>query len=43
MQSFLQLKNVLCVGGSWLCPADAIEQQDWAAIEAIAQRTVARL
>lgn len=43
MQSFLQLKNVLCVGGSWLCPADAIARQDWAAIETIAQQTVARL
>lgn len=43
MQSFLQLKNVLCVGGSWLCPADAVARQDWAAIEAIARRTMAHL
>ena len=43
MQSFLQLKNVLCVGGSWLCPTDAVARQDWAAIEAIARRTMAHL
>jgi len=39
MGAFLALKNVLCVGGSWLCPADAVALQDWAAIEAIAQQT----
>jgi 2-dehydro-3-deoxyphosphogluconate aldolase/(4S)-4-hydroxy-2-oxoglutarate aldolase len=43
MQSFLMLKNVLCVGGSWLCPVDVVEQQDWAAIEAIARRTRAQI
>lgn len=34
---FLALPNVACVGGSWLVPADALEQGDWARITALAQ------
>ncbi|MEO7775755.1 MAG: bifunctional 4-hydroxy-2-oxoglutarate aldolase/2-dehydro-3-deoxy-phosphogluconate aldolase [Steroidobacteraceae bacterium] len=34
---FLALPNVLCVGGSWVAPADLIEQGDWAGIEALAR------
>jgi 2-dehydro-3-deoxyphosphogluconate aldolase/(4S)-4-hydroxy-2-oxoglutarate aldolase len=34
---FLALPNVLCVGGSWVVPADRIESGDWAAIEALAR------
>ncbi len=26
---FLRLPNVACVGGSWVCPATAIQNQDW--------------
>jgi 2-dehydro-3-deoxyphosphogluconate aldolase/(4S)-4-hydroxy-2-oxoglutarate aldolase len=26
---YLALPNVLCVGGSWLTPADAIQRRDW--------------
>ncbi|MES2934073.1 MAG: bifunctional 4-hydroxy-2-oxoglutarate aldolase/2-dehydro-3-deoxy-phosphogluconate aldolase [Pseudomonadota bacterium] len=33
---FLALKNVACVGGSWLTPKDAILAGDWAKITAIA-------
>ena len=34
---FLNLPNVACVGGSWLVPADALAQGDWARIEALAR------
>ncbi len=33
----LSLPNVACVGGSWLVPADALAQGDWARIEALAR------
>ena len=33
----LALPNVACVGGSWLVPADALAQGDWARIEALAR------
>ncbi|UGB38155.1 bifunctional 4-hydroxy-2-oxoglutarate aldolase/2-dehydro-3-deoxy-phosphogluconate aldolase [Frateuria soli] len=39
---FLALPNVLCVGGSWLTPADKLATGDWAGIEALA-RAAARL
>jgi 2-dehydro-3-deoxyphosphogluconate aldolase/(4S)-4-hydroxy-2-oxoglutarate aldolase len=34
---FLALPNVLCVGGSWLTPADRLAAGDWAGIEALAR------
>lgn len=34
---FLALPNVLCVGGSWLTPADKLAAGDWAAIELLAR------
>ena len=34
---YLQLKNVACVGGSWITPADAVKAGDWAKIEALAR------
>ena len=34
---FLSLPNVACVGGSWLVPADALAQDDWARIETLAR------
>ncbi|MDB5943378.1 MAG: 2-keto-3-deoxy-phosphogluconate aldolase [Ramlibacter sp.] len=39
---FLSLSNVVCVGGSWLTPADAVAQGDWPRIAALA-REAARL
>ena len=36
---FLALPNVVCVGGSWLTPADAMESGDWARITALALAT----
>ncbi|MGN2253249.1 bifunctional 4-hydroxy-2-oxoglutarate aldolase/2-dehydro-3-deoxy-phosphogluconate aldolase [Frateuria sp. GZRe12] len=34
---FLALPNVLCVGGSWLTPADKLAAGDWAGIETLAR------
>jgi len=34
---YLALSNVACVGGSWLVPADALAQGDWARIEGLAR------
>jgi 2-dehydro-3-deoxyphosphogluconate aldolase/(4S)-4-hydroxy-2-oxoglutarate aldolase len=36
---FLALPNVVCVGGSWLVPADALAQGDWARITQLALDT----
>ena len=38
---FLTLPNVLCVGGSWLTPADKLESGDWAGIELLAREAAA--
>ena len=38
---FLALPNVACVGGSWLVPADALAQGDWARITALAREAAA--
>ena len=38
---FLALPNVLCVGGSWLVPADALAQSDWPRITTLARQAVA--
>lgn len=38
---FLALPNVLCVGGSWVAPAKAIEAGDWTQIEALARDAAA--
>jgi 2-dehydro-3-deoxyphosphogluconate aldolase/(4S)-4-hydroxy-2-oxoglutarate aldolase len=41
---YLALKNVLCVGGSWVAPADLVRDGDWEAITrlAIKAATLAR-
>lgn len=39
---YLALPNVVCVGGSWVAPADLVENRDWQAIEDLA-REAARL
>jgi 2-dehydro-3-deoxyphosphogluconate aldolase/(4S)-4-hydroxy-2-oxoglutarate aldolase len=39
-REFLALPNVLCVGGSWLVPADALAQGDWARITTLAREAV---
>ena len=38
---YLALPNVLCVGGSWVCPGDKIAAGDWAAITALAAEAAA--
>ena len=38
---FLALPNVVCVGGSWLVPPDALAQGDWARITELARATQA--
>jgi 2-dehydro-3-deoxyphosphogluconate aldolase/(4S)-4-hydroxy-2-oxoglutarate aldolase len=35
--SFLRLRNVLCVGGSWVAPAALVDKGDWAGIEVLAR------
>jgi 2-dehydro-3-deoxyphosphogluconate aldolase/(4S)-4-hydroxy-2-oxoglutarate aldolase len=35
--SFLKLRNVLCVGGSWVAPSALVYKGDWAGIEALAR------
>ena len=37
---FLSLPNVVCVGGSWVCPASAIQSQDWELISQLANNTL---
>lgn len=37
---FLALPNVVCVGGSWLVPADALLSADYARIETLARQAV---
>ncbi|MEU9957259.1 bifunctional 4-hydroxy-2-oxoglutarate aldolase/2-dehydro-3-deoxy-phosphogluconate aldolase [Streptomyces sp. NPDC050982] len=34
---YLALPNVLCVGGSWMLPPDAIASGDWARVETLAR------
>jgi len=38
---FLALANVLCVGGSWIAPADAIRAGHWQALEDLARDAAA--
>ncbi len=38
VESYLKLSNVLCVGGSWLTPADKMAAGDWDAIESLARQ-----
>ena len=40
-REYLALPNVVCVGGSWLTPADAVAAGDWARIEAWARDAAA--
>ena len=36
--SYLALSNVLCVGGSWVTPAAAVREKDWAHITSLARQ-----
>jgi 2-dehydro-3-deoxyphosphogluconate aldolase/(4S)-4-hydroxy-2-oxoglutarate aldolase len=41
VKSYLDLPNVLCAGGSWLTPADAVSKKDWSSIESLAAKAAA--
>ncbi len=41
VRSYLDLPNVLCTGGSWLSPAEAIAARDWNRVAALASRAAA--
>lgn len=38
---YLGLKNILCVGGSWVAPKDALAKGDWAAVTRLAAEAAA--
>jgi 2-dehydro-3-deoxyphosphogluconate aldolase/(4S)-4-hydroxy-2-oxoglutarate aldolase len=38
---YLALPNVVCVGGSWVAPADAVRAGDWGRITALAKEAAA--
>ncbi|GHC40542.1 bifunctional 4-hydroxy-2-oxoglutarate aldolase/2-dehydro-3-deoxy-phosphogluconate aldolase [Streptomyces flavofungini] len=38
---YLALRNVGCVGGSWMLPADAVAAKDWARVESLARAAAA--
>jgi 2-dehydro-3-deoxyphosphogluconate aldolase/(4S)-4-hydroxy-2-oxoglutarate aldolase len=40
-KTYLALPNVICVGGSWVMPQDAIDAGDWKRIEALAREAAA--
>lgn len=40
-RDYLALKSVLCIGGSWLVPVDALESGDYARITELAREAVA--
>jgi 2-dehydro-3-deoxyphosphogluconate aldolase/(4S)-4-hydroxy-2-oxoglutarate aldolase len=39
--AYLALKNVACVGGSWIVPRDAVAARDWDRVEALAREAAA--
>ena len=41
VRNYLALKNTVCVGGSWVAPADKIANEDWDGIEALAREAAA--
>ncbi|GHS54798.1 ketohydroxyglutarate aldolase [Helicobacter pylori] len=41
MHSYLNLENILCVGGSWLTPKNLIQNKEWDKITEICKRSLA--
>ena len=39
-RDYLALKNVACIGGSWVAPQGAMDQGDWTRITALARDAV---
>jgi 2-dehydro-3-deoxyphosphogluconate aldolase/(4S)-4-hydroxy-2-oxoglutarate aldolase len=40
-RDYLALPNVMCVGGSWLTPAELVREADWARITQLARDAAA--
>ena len=40
-EKYLELPNVLCVGGSWVAPKEMVERRDWAGVTALAHEAKA--
>jgi 2-dehydro-3-deoxyphosphogluconate aldolase / (4S)-4-hydroxy-2-oxoglutarate aldolase len=40
-RDYLSLSNVICAGGSWVAPKDAMQRGDWAAITTLAAEAAA--
>ncbi|MFI3120183.1 MAG: bifunctional 4-hydroxy-2-oxoglutarate aldolase/2-dehydro-3-deoxy-phosphogluconate aldolase [Methylococcaceae bacterium] len=40
--SYLQLSNVACVGGSWLAPTDVVKAKNWAKVTDLAKHAIER-
>jgi len=40
-RDYLSLSNIVCVGGSWVAPKDAMARGDWAAVTALAAEAAA--
>ena len=38
---YLSLPNVLCAGGSWVAPKDAVQASDWSRVESLAREAAA--
>jgi 2-dehydro-3-deoxyphosphogluconate aldolase/(4S)-4-hydroxy-2-oxoglutarate aldolase len=43
LADYLTMKQVICVGGSWLVPADAIANRDWARVTQLAKEARERV
>ncbi|AZQ67876.1 bifunctional 4-hydroxy-2-oxoglutarate aldolase/2-dehydro-3-deoxy-phosphogluconate aldolase [Silicimonas algicola] len=41
VRDYLSLPNTVCVGGSWVAPADKVAATDWAGIETLAREAAA--
>ena len=41
-EDYLALKNVMCVGGSWLTPKSLVEAEDWNGIRQLAKEAAER-
>lgn len=41
-KEYLKLQNVICVGGSWVCPRERIVEEDWDGVRELA-RAAARI
>jgi len=39
-RAYLALSNVACVGGSWLAPADAVKNKNWAKVSELAKQAI---